>query len=125
MTEEKQDQDIELTTSETGTASDVGSGAIGRSMGVGGGAGPMARETESSWQDQAEGATGGAMGQEGVEGGESWGDRSRDIGTSAYNTGDAGFGSETRDDGGPNTDASAGAGESGGSGGSGEQTERS
>lgn len=125
MTEQKQDRDIEMIGSETGTASDVESGAVGRSMGVGGGAGPAARETDSGWQDQTEAESGGGAGQGGVEGGETWGDRSRDIGTSGWTTGDAGFGSETRDDGGPNRDASAGAGESGGSVGSGEQTERS
>lgn len=112
--------------SETSEAepSSVGQAVTG-SMGAGGGAGSMAGQMESGWQGQTGGETGGAIGQEGVAGGESWEGRSRDIGTSGWTTGDAGFGSETRDDGGPNTDASAGTGERGGSGGSGEQAERS
>ena len=77
----------------------VGRGGTG-SLGSGGVATPQADPAETSWQDEAAGSTGGAQGQEGVSGGESWEGRDRDTGESGFTTGDAGFGSNTADDGG-------------------------
>ena len=110
MTEQR-DRDMDPTGSETteGEPASVGLAETG-SLGAGGGTGSMAGQVESGWQGQTAGQDGGAMGQEGVAGGESWEGRARDIGTDAHTTGDAGFGSESADDGGH---------------GSGEQTERS
>ena len=101
---EQQDRDEDLPSqAETG------------SLGAGGGAGSMAGQRQSGPQEQAVPE----------QGGESWEGRSRDIGTDGWTTGDAGFGSTTADDGGPNRDDSAGAGNTAGGAGSGEQTERS
>lgn len=91
------------------------------SMGTGAGAGSMAGQQDTSWQGQTEGQDGGAMGQEGVMGGESWEGRARDTGQGGWTTGDSGASSEDE----TSADASAGAGETGWSRGSGEQTERS
>ena len=128
MTEQRRDTEIGTTGADTtppeNDPSSVGQAETG-SMGAGGGTGSMAGQRESGWQGQAEGQDGGALGQDAVAGGEGWEGRSRDIGTDSFTTGDAGFGSRTSDDGGPNADASAGAGESSGGAGSGEQIERS
>jgi hypothetical protein len=129
MTEQRRDTEMDRTGSDTTTSSNDEPGSVGQgqtgSIGAGGGTGSMAGQMESGWQGQTAGQDGGAIGQEGVAGGEAWEGRSRDIGTSGYTTGDAGFGSETADDGGPDRDVSGGAGESSGAFGSGEQTERS
>ena len=98
MTEQRRDTEMVTTASEAPeNETSVGQADSG-SMGSGAGQGSMPGQMESGWQGQ----DGGAIGQEGVAGGEGWEGRSRDIGTSGFNTGDAGFGSETSDDGGPN-----------------------
>jgi hypothetical protein len=107
MTEQRRDTEMDIAGSETGSETAENETSVGQadsgSMGAGAGQGSLAGQMESGWQGQVEGQDGGAIGQEGVAGGEGWEGRSRDIGTSGFNTGDAGFGSETSDDGGPNT----------------------
>ena len=80
-------------------------GSVGQadtgSIGAGAGVGSMAGQMEQGWQGQSAGQDGGLLGQEGVAGGESWEGRSRDIGGGGWTTGDAGFGADTADDGGP------------------------
>ncbi|HET9851008.1 MAG TPA: hypothetical protein VFP56_00715 [Candidatus Limnocylindrales bacterium] len=106
MTEQRRDTEMDITGGETGSETAENETSVGQadsgSMGAGAGHGSLAGQMESGWQGQVEGQDGGAIGQEGVLGGEGWEGRSRDIGTSGFNTGDAGFGSETSDDGGPN-----------------------
>jgi hypothetical protein len=102
MTEQRRDTETDITGSEAAeNETSVGQADSG-SMGAGAGHGSLAGQMESGWHGQVEGQDGGAIGQEGVAGGEGWEGRSRDIGTSGFNTGDAGFGSDTSDDGGPN-----------------------
>ena len=103
MTEQRRDTELDITglDSDEDEPTSVGQAESG-SMGAGAGHGSMANQMESGWQGQVEGQDGGAIGQAGVAGGEAWEGRSRDIGTSGFNTGDAGFGADTSDDGGPN-----------------------
>jgi hypothetical protein len=83
-------------------------GGLGRgdtgSLGSGGAAASQAGAGESNWEEQSAGQTGGLQGQDGVLGGESWEGRDRDTGQGGWTTGDAGFGSSTADDGGPQRD---------------------
>ena len=107
MTEQR-DTGLDVNPRDDVTQQDEDTGAIDQtgtgSMGAGAGAGSMAAQRESAWDEQSAGQTGGSMGQEGVEGGESWEGRNRDIGIDANTTGDAGFGTDTSDDGGPQVD---------------------
>jgi hypothetical protein len=84
-----------------GEPSSVGQADSG-TIGAGAGIGSMAGQMEQGWQDQSAGQDGGILGQEGVAGGEAWEGKSRDIGGGGWTTGDAGFGADTSDDGGPN-----------------------
>ena len=85
----------------------MGRGGTG-SLGSGGTSTPQSDARETSWQDEVGGMTGGAQGQAGVMGGESWEGRDRDTGTGPWTTGDAGFGSSTADDGGPQREDDSG-----------------
>jgi hypothetical protein len=80
-------------------------GGLGRgetgSMGSGGSAASQSTSGETAWKEQSAGQTGGAQGQDAIEG-EGWEGRDRDTGGGGWTTGDAGFGSSTADDGGPN-----------------------
>jgi hypothetical protein len=78
-----------------GEPSSVGQADSG-SIGAGGGFGSLAGQMEEGWQGRAGG---------GVAGGEGWEGKARDIGVGGWTTGDAGFGSDTSDDGGPNPPA--------------------
>jgi hypothetical protein len=65
-------------------------------------ASPMESGSTEPTDDQSAGQDGGLLGQEGVAGGEAWEGKGRDIGGGGWTTGDAGFGRDTSDDGGPN-----------------------
>ena len=68
-------------------------------------ASPMESGSTDAPDDPPAGQDGGLLGQEGVAGGEAWEGKTRDIGGGGWTTGDAGFGADSADDGGPNRGA--------------------